>query len=208
VKGFPVSEDTRHDTRSDRVDDTRTDVDDTHTDVAGTRRDHVDDTRTDARSDHVDDTHTDARSDHVDDTRTDVAGTRTDVDDRRTDPVEGRRTDPTDDTIAPAPHETASTGPGASTQWNAYPGLLPDDDLGGYRQRWDQIQGRFIDEPRQSVREADDLIGEVTHRIVERFSSSRKDFEERWETDSEPTTEEMRQALQRYRDYFKRLVAT
>jgi hypothetical protein len=154
------------------------------------------------------DTRHDTPNDRVDDTRTDVDDTRSDrVDDTRTD-VAGTRTDPVDDTIAPAPHETASTGPGASTQWNAYPGLLPDDDLGGYRQRWDQIQGRFIDEPRQSVREADELIGEVTRRIVERFSSSRKDFEERWETDSEPTTEELRQALQRYRDYFKRLVAT
>ena len=141
------------------------------------------------------------------DTHTPVATTShpADTEEARSDVSEGEiKRDPSSE---PA-QRAASTGPGAATQWNAYPGLLPDDDLGGYQKRWDELQVRVIDEPRQSVREADDLVGELTRRIVERFSSSRKDFEERWETDSEPTTEELRQALQRYRDYFKRLVAT
>jgi hypothetical protein len=145
--------------------------------------------------------------DVVEHTHAPVAATSHPVDTERpaSDENEGQiERDPSSEPVRRA----ASTGPGASTKWNAYPGLLPDDDLGGYQKRWDDIQGRFIDEPRQSVREADDLVGELTRRIVERFSSSRKDFDERWETDSEPTTEELRQALQRYRDYFKRLVAT
>lgn len=103
--------------------------------------------------------------------------------------------------------EAPSAGPGASTDWSSHGGLLPDDDLGSYQQRWDDVQVRFIDEPRQSVREADDLVGEITSRIAERFTGARQDLEQRWERGNEPTTEELRQALQRYRDFFQRLVA-
>lgn len=110
--------------------------------------------------------------------------------------------DPSSERVAPA-----SGGPGASTDWNAHSGLLPDDDLSGYQRRWDDIQVTFIDEPRRSVREADDLVGEVTHQIAQRFTNSRQSLEQRWDGGDEPTTEELRQALQRYRDFFQRLVA-
>jgi len=123
----------------------------------------------------------------------DAARTRDHVDDRDThrDPTSERR---------PAP------GPGTTTGWSEE-GLLSADDRGSYQQRWDDIQVRFIDEPRQCVREADDLVGEVTTRISERFSSARQDMEQRWDGGNEPTTEELRQAVQRYRDFFQRLVA-
>lgn len=169
-------------------------------------------TRHDTRPDPVDPT-VDERSrdggDPVDHTDSPLAATSHPVDTER-DSLDASPGDiPRDPSSERVRSETeASTGPGASTQWNAHPGLLPDDDLDGYQQRWDDIQVRFIDEPRQSVREADELVDEVTRRIAERFTSSRKDFEERWETDNEPTTEELRQALQRYRDFFKRLVST
>jgi hypothetical protein len=112
------------------------------------------------------------------------------------------RRDPSSERVAPA-----SGGPGATTEWNAHSGLLPDDDLSGYQRRWDDIQVGFIDEPRRSVREADDLVGEVTHQIAQRFTNSRQSLEQRWDGGDEPTTEELRQALQRYRDFFQRLVA-
>ena len=110
--------------------------------------------------------------------------------------------DPSSERIEPE----GASGPGASTPWSAHAGLLPDDELVIYQERWDELQVRFIDEPRHSVRQADDLVGEVTRQIVERFTHGRDDFEQRWESGDEPTTEELRQALQRYRDYFRRLV--
>jgi hypothetical protein len=110
--------------------------------------------------------------------------------------------DPTSERVAPS----ASSGPGAPTKWNAHSGLLPDEDLAGYQKRWDEIQVRFIDEPRESVRQADELVGDITRQIAERFTTSRKDLEQRWEGDDQPTTEELRQALQRLRDFFHRLV--
>lgn len=120
------------------------------------------------------------------------------------DAVEGRDThrDPSSQRVEPA-----SEGPGTTTDWNAHAGLLPDDDLTAYQQRWDDIQVGFIDEPRRSVREADDLVGEVTHQIAQRFTNSRQGLEQRWDSGDEPTTEELRQAVQRYRDFFQRLVA-
>lgn len=126
------------------------------------------------------------------------AGTLTDD---RTDVDRTIDRDPSSERQEPA------AGPGASTEWSSHEGLLPDDDLGSYQQRWDDVQVRFIDEPRQSVREADDLVGEITSRIAERFTTARQDLEQRWEGGNEPTTEELRQALQRYRDFFQRLVA-
>jgi hypothetical protein len=123
----------------------------------------------------------------------DAARTRDPVDDRDThrDPTSERR---------------PAAGPGTTTTWSE-DGLLSTDDRGSYQQRWDDIQVRFIDEPRQCVREADDLVGEVTTRISERFSGARQDMEQRWDGGNEPTTEELRQAVQRYRDFFQRLVA-
>jgi hypothetical protein len=110
--------------------------------------------------------------------------------------------DPSSERVEP----TGPSGPGESTPFSAHTGLLPDEDLGSYQQRWDELQVRFIDEPRQSVRQADDLVVEVTRKIAERFTYARDDFEQRWEGGNEPTTEELRQALQGYRNFFQRLV--
>lgn len=107
--------------------------------------------------------------------------------------------DPSSERRSPA------SGPDTVTEWSG--DLLSSDDRSGYQKRWDDIQVRFIDEPRESVRKADDLVGEVTTRIADRFSSARGDMEQRWEGGNEPTTEELRQAVQRYRDFFQRLVA-
>lgn len=86
-------------------------------------------------------------------------------------------------------------------------GLLDPDDRESYQRRWDDIQVRFVDEPQQAVREADELVSEVTSDIAKRFSSARDDLERRWEDGEDPSTEELRRAVQRYRDFFQRLVA-
>jgi hypothetical protein len=126
----------------------------------------------------------------------------TDGDAARTD----SRVDDRDTHRDPTSERAPAAGPGTTTAWSGE-GLLSADDRGSYQQRWDDIQVRFIDEPRQCVREADDLVGEVTTRISDRFSSARQDLEQRWDGGKEPTTEELRQAVQRYRDFFQRLVA-
>ena len=108
-----------------------------------------------------------------------------------------RHTETSDTAAMPPPPQS---GPNSG-------GLLNDDDRAGYQRRWDDIQVRFVDEPRESVREADDLVGEVTRHIAERFTDARRDMEQRWESGEQPSTEELRQAVQRYRDFFQRLVS-
>jgi hypothetical protein len=176
-----VSEDTRHDTRTGPVDPAV--ADDERRAAQHEERRAVDYPDTEGRG----------RETVADEpVATDVAGTQRHI-----------PRDPTSERVEPA----ASSGPGARTEWSAHTGLLPDNDLAGFQQRWNEIQARFIDEPRESVRQADDLVSDITRQIAERFTTSRKEFEQRWESDDQPTTEELRQALQRLRDFFQRLVA-
>lgn len=149
---------------------------------------------------------------HGDDAVRDDAGAADPVTTDRAEAADGdaarsdNRVDERDTHRDPTSERRPANGPGTSTA-RSEGGLLSSDDRGSYQQRWDDIQVRFIDEPRQCVREADDLVGEVTTRISDRFSSARQDMEQRWDGGNEPTTEELRQAVQRYRDFFQRLVA-
>lgn len=77
------------------------------------------------------------------------------------------------------------------------------DDL---RRRWESIQASFIDSPREAVEEADQLVGELTDRIAERFRSERSGLDTQWEQGDEVSTEELRLTLQRYRGFFDRLL--
>lgn len=86
--------------------------------------------------------------------------------------------------------------------------LFSDDDRGGYRSRWESIQGQFVDSPRESVEQADQLVEEVTQRLTELFSQERSGLEEQWSRgDGQASTEDLRMALTRYRSFFDRLLA-
>lgn len=76
-----------------------------------------------------------------------------------------------------------------------------------FRQRWSEIQTSFVDEPREAVEEADALVGEVTDRLTEMFTSGRDDLERQWSAGEEASTEDLRLALQRYRTFFDRLLS-
>ncbi|MDL5160378.1 hypothetical protein [Actinomycetospora termitidis] len=75
------------------------------------------------------------------------------------------------------------------------------------RGRWQEVQAGFVDEPRQSVTEADQLVGEVLDEVSRVFRDQRSELEAEWSGNAEPGTEELRQALQRYREFFDRLLS-
>lgn len=75
------------------------------------------------------------------------------------------------------------------------------------RGRWQEVQAGFVDEPRQSVTEADQLVGEVLDEVSRVFRDQRSELEAEWSGNTEPGTEELRQALQRYREFFDRLLS-
>jgi hypothetical protein len=85
--------------------------------------------------------------------------------------------------------------------------LLADDDAGGFRSRWNEIQVRFVDEPRGSVQKADDLVAEMMERLTQMFSEERTRLESQWERGDDVSTEDLRIALQRYRSFFERLLS-
>jgi hypothetical protein len=85
--------------------------------------------------------------------------------------------------------------------------LFADDELSGFRSRWDEIQSGFVDEPRQAVEQADALVADVVDRLTAGFSEARSRLEEQWAKGEDASTEELRVALTRYRSFFKRLLA-
>lgn len=84
-------------------------------------------------------------------------------------------------------------------------GLFAEGDTRAYRSRWESIQASFVDEPRRAVEEADSLVRDLTGRITEVFTRQRSSLEQQWDR-GEVSTEDLRMALQRYRDYFNRLL--
>jgi len=85
--------------------------------------------------------------------------------------------------------------------------LFHDDELAGYRSRWSGIQTGFVDEPRLAVSEADTLVSELATRLTQSFSDERRQLEQRWDKAENISTEDLRQAMRRYRSFFERLLA-
>jgi hypothetical protein len=91
---------------------------------------------------------------------------------------------------------------------NDRPGqLFPDNELNEFRARWDKAQIRFVDEPRAAVEQADSLVATVVKRIAEQFAAERAELEQQWDRGDNVSTEDLRQALRRYRSFFDRLLA-
>ncbi len=78
------------------------------------------------------------------------------------------------------------------------------EDLG---KRWESIQAGFVDRPRESVQQADDLVGDLVKRLTRTFAQERTTLENQWADDDEVSTEDLRVALQRYRSFFERLLS-
>ncbi len=83
--------------------------------------------------------------------------------------------------------------------------LVPDDAAVDYKTRWEAIQVGFVDDPRSAVTDADALVGDVLQNLAATFDAQHKELEGQW-SDGEPSTEDLRSALRRYRDFFERLL--
>ncbi|MGC2298461.1 MAG: hypothetical protein WA476_06635 [Acidobacteriaceae bacterium] len=84
--------------------------------------------------------------------------------------------------------------------------LLTDVELTDLRSRWSDIQAGFVDEPRRSVEQADQLVATAIQRLAEAFAQERASLETQWESGADVSTEDLRLALQRYRSFFGRLL--
>lgn len=87
-------------------------------------------------------------------------------------------------------------------------GFLPDDRMESLRRQWSDVQASFVDDPRSAVQLAHQLVTELVNELTDTFSRERATLESQWNGGREPDTEALRVALQRYRLFFKRLLAT
>lgn len=105
-------------------------------------------------------------------------------------------------TAEQAPQAETSPSPASPREGR----LVPEEDVMDFRARWEAIQQGFVDDPRSAVSDADALVGEVLQRLSTTFENQHQELERQW-SDGEPSTEDLRGALQRYRDFFDRLLA-
>jgi hypothetical protein len=85
--------------------------------------------------------------------------------------------------------------------------LLPDDQTERFTTRWEEIQASFVDEPRDSVAQADALVADLMQRLAAGFSAERERLEGQWDSGDDVSTEDLRVALTRYRSFFDRLLS-
>jgi hypothetical protein len=113
---------------------------------------------------------------------------------------------PTERQVSPA-HGDADRARGAVEDIDEAGSLLPEGEESDFQRRWEEIQTRFVDDPRQAVEDADALVAGVMQRIAEGFAQARDGLEGQWSRGEDVGTEELRVALQRYRGFFRRLLS-
>jgi hypothetical protein len=84
--------------------------------------------------------------------------------------------------------------------------LFEDDEAQKFRTQWLNIQSKFVDNPRESVREADELVASVLKTVTMGFHNRRSSLEKQWNSGGNISTEDLRLALKRYRSFFDRLL--
>jgi hypothetical protein len=92
----------------------------------------------------------------------------------------------------------------ASAEGYEHDRFLPDVE--NFRKRWQDIQTGFVDEPKSSVEKADQLVASIIQQIAQVFADERGKLEGEWHKGGEVSTEDLRQALRRYRSFFDRLL--
>jgi hypothetical protein len=190
---------TTHDT--DPVNERRTDTSaDDRTDFDRTEGDRADLDGSDVERTDTDRTDTDGtETDGTDADRTDA--------DRQAGSLDSDEDRPgvADSTVAGG-MGTSSTDADGGRDLSADEPLVPQQEAVDFKARWEVIQQGFVDDPRNSVTEADKLVDDVLKRLAASFDEQHQGLEKQW-SDGEPSTEDLRSALQMYRAFFQRLLA-
>jgi len=76
-----------------------------------------------------------------------------------------------------------------------------------FRSNWDGVQSGFVDDPRQAVRQADELVAQVMKSLAGTFGAERAKLEGQVDPSDKASTEDLRVALRRYRSFFERLLS-
>lgn len=102
--------------------------------------------------------------------------------------------------------QTAAQGaPSAETAAGGPAPLLPDADLDRLRTQWREVQVTFVDNPKDAVARADELLGDTIHQLTATYDQRKRELDERLGDTSD--TEGLRQALRGYRAFFDQLLS-
>ncbi len=110
----------------------------------------------------------------------------------------------------------ARTDDGASAATHAKSTAEHGDDTGAvlfgadtattFRTRWRELQADFVDDPKRAVEGADKLVDEVLHSLTQTLTKHKQGLAGGWQDHGE--TEELRQALRKYRSFLDQLLKT
>ncbi|MER5265506.1 hypothetical protein ABTZ99_25840 [Actinosynnema sp. NPDC002837] len=85
--------------------------------------------------------------------------------------------------------------------------LFAAEDSENFQVEWRALQSEFVDDPREAVQRADELVTQVIRSLTDTFAEHKHALEEQWQQGEQVQTEELRQALKRYRAFFDRLLS-
>lgn len=85
--------------------------------------------------------------------------------------------------------------------------LFEEESAEKFRTRWLAIQSKFVDDPGESVKQADTLVADVIEGITSNFANRRGTLEQQWRGGGTTSTEDLRIALKQYRSFFNRLLS-
>lgn len=125
-------------------------------------------------------------------------------DDRMAPPPSDSMPDATDRRTSRLANPAATDGAEVS---NGATAMFPPTEAEQFRSRWMEVQTGFVDEPRNAVEQADGLVAEMMKRLAQVFADERGRLEEQWSRGDDISTEELRQAFQRYRSFMDRLLS-
>jgi len=94
----------------------------------------------------------------------------------------------------------------ASTMEEEFVPFFVNNEAEKFRSQWLDIQSRFVDDPRDSVKKADELVEDVINNITKTFAQERTSLENQWTSGDNVSTEDLRVAIKRYRSFFNRLL--
>ena len=114
--------------------------------------------------------------------------------------------------IPPTPQADAST---TDTPAELAPGDVPGprpaalwagEDREAIRERWRELQARFVDDPHAATAAADDLIGEAVESLTAALAEQRGQLGA-WRAGGDFDTERLRVAVTGYRDFLDRVLS-
>ncbi|BCL13599.1 hypothetical protein [Micromonospora sagamiensis] len=101
---------------------------------------------------------------------------------------------------------TAAGTTGSSPSALAEPATLLDPGTAqGFRDRWRDVQLRFVDDPKAAAGQAQGLVEEAIHALAAALAEQKNRIGG-WQDDGSVDTEQLRQAVRQYRDFLDRVL--